>query len=175
MKTEDFDLRLAFVALFLASPVFAGDADDAMTALLNQCVTPLETAAEVGAGLTRAAPAMEAKLLDGKAAKLLRTDNPRVVVVVHDSGVTCEIMALGMVVSEFDVVFRDWLTAQPDYRVDVGAKMTDEGPGGAYIARKLPEAGYVQAFIQTHPESGFIGITVSRVETSAAADELFGE
>ena len=175
MKTEDPDLRLAFVALFLATPVFAGDADDTMAALLGHCVTPLEMSTELGAGLTRAAPEMEAQLLDGKAAKLLRTDNPRVVVVAHDSGDTCEIMALGMVVSQFDTAFRGWLTGQPDYRVDATAKMTDDAAGGAYIARKLPDASYVQAFIQTHPESGFVGITASRVDSSAAADELFGQ
>jgi hypothetical protein len=175
MKTEDPDLRLVLVALFLATPVFPGDADDTMAALIGHCVTPLETTAELGAGLPRAAPEMEAKLLDGKAAKILRTENPRVVVVAHDSGDTCEIMALGMVVSEFDQAFRDWLEGQADYRVDVTAKMTDAEAGGAYIARKLPDEGYVQAFIQTHPDSGFVGITVSRVVRSAAADELFGQ
>jgi len=175
IKTEDPNLRLALIALFLASPVFAGDADDTMAALLGHCVAPLETTSELGAGLTRAAPEMEAKLLDGKAAKILRTENPRVVVVAHDSGDTCEIMALGMTISEFDTAFRDWLTTQQDYRVDATAKMADDVAGGAFIARKLPDAGYVQAFIQTHPDSGFIGITVSRVASSAAADELFGQ
>jgi hypothetical protein len=122
-------------------------------------------------GLTRAAPEMEAQLLDGKAAQLFRTANPKIVVVAHDSADTCEVMALGLTVSEFDTAFRVWLAAQDAYRVDALAKMGDDIEGGAYIARAL-EAGFVQAFIQTHPKSGFIGITASRVAQSAQAEEL---
>jgi hypothetical protein len=164
-------VRLALFALLIATPALASDGDDVMEALLSHCVSPLETGAPLAYGLQRAAPEMEAKLLDGKAARVFRTTNPKIVVVAHDSADTCEVMALGLTISKFDVAFRAWLGGQTDYRVDAEAKMGDEIDGGAYIARAL-QAGFVQAFIQTHPQSGFIGITVARVAQSAQAEEL---
>jgi hypothetical protein len=164
-------VRLALFAVLVATPCFANDGEDVVQALLGHCMTPLETGAPLAYGLTRAAPEMEVKLLDGKAAQVFRTANPKIVVVPHDNAETCEIMALGLSVSEFDAAFRAWLASQASYRVDAGAKMGDDIEGGAYIARAL-DAGYVQAFIQTHPQSGFIGITAARVAQSAQAEEL---
>ena len=168
------DMRLALVAALTASPAFAATGEDAVSALQAHCLAPLEEGTALGEGLTRAVPEMEARLLDNKAARIFRTEDPSIVVVAHDSGETCEIMAIGTRPSDFDTAFRAWLGGQADYRINVEAAMGDVKPGGAYIARKVGEA-YVQAFIQTHPESGFVGITASRVESSASADELFGE
>jgi hypothetical protein len=152
----------------------AGAADDAVASLVSACVAPLETGTAIGDGLVRAAPEMEAKLLDNKAGKLFRTENSSVVVVVHDSGDTCEIMALGLRIAEFDTAFRGWLADEPAYRIDAEANLNDDAPGGAYIARAI-DTGFVQAFIQTQPDTGFVGITVSRVSQSSAAEELLAK
>ena len=149
---------------------------DLVQSMSEICVASLETGANVGPGLTRAQPAMEAKLLNGKQGKIWRTENPKVVIVAHSSGETCEVMGLGILPSEFDRSLQAWLLdAGQTFKIDPGHNIQDATPGGAYLAQPLADGGYVQMFIQTHPETRFVGITVARVEDSVQAKELLGE
>ena len=113
---------------------------------------------------------METKLLNGKPGRIFRTASPKIVVLAHDSGTACEVMGLGIAIAEFSAALHAWLDVDSDFVIDATANMPATGQGGASIARVMPEGDFLQAFIQTLAEAGFVGITVSRVAESAAAE-----
>jgi len=167
---------LAFIALApLCSAAFASDGSDVLNAMVSNCITPLESKTRLGDTLARADAAMETRLLDGRLGRVFRTANPKVVVLVHDSGTTCEVMGLGIAIAEFAVSLDAWLDVDPNFAIDAGANMPAQGQGGASIAGAMPEGDFVQAFIQTLAEAGFIGINVSRVADSEAPKAMLAQ
>ncbi len=170
-----FNILAIALAGFAAVPAFAADADAVLGALVKHCITPLETNGLLGATLTRADAGMETKLLDGKLGRVFRTANPKVVVVAHDSGSTCEVMGLGIAVAEFSASIGFWLEVDSNYVIDSGANMPATGQGGASLARAMPEGDFILAFIQTLAEAGFIGITVSRLADSEIAKQMLAQ
>ncbi|GAA3856639.1 hypothetical protein [Celeribacter arenosi] len=149
-------------------------AEPVVDAVQSYCVTPLHGDTALGFGLTRASAQMEAQLLNGKDAALFRTDSPNILVVAHNSGQTCEVMALGTDQSDF-------VAATGDLSLDGGvfAQSADtvyfaDKPGGGYLVAPRDAGGFIQAFVTTHPESRFIGVTVGRVADSAMAREVLG-
>jgi hypothetical protein len=166
----------AFITfLALSTPAFATDGSDVLSAMVSNCITPLQSKTELGADLTRADSVMETKLLDGKLGRVYRTANPKVVILAHESGTTCEVMGLGIAVPEFTASLDAWLDVDTDFVIDDTANMPATGQGGASIARIMPEGDYMQAFIQTLGDAGFIGITVSRVAESEAAKAMLAK
>lgn len=172
----DFGLSVMIATLGMGTIAKADGGTDLVESMSGICVSSLESGSEIGPGLTRAEPAMETKLLNGKQGKIWRTGNPKVVVVAHTSGETCEVMGLGVLPSEFDQSLMTWLQDEgQSYRISPGHNIQDNTPGGAFLARRLDDDGFIQMFVQTHPESNFIGITVARVADSAEARELLGQ
>jgi len=162
------------LALMLgASQAQASDGSEMVGALRDVCMVSLETRTAVGPGVTRAPAEMEAKLLNGKIASVWRTANPKIVVVAHDSGNTCEVMGLGMVVSDFAEALRLW-AADAGMVIDADENMNDDGPGGAYLARAMAEGDFVQIYIEAQPAQTFVGVTATRVQDSVQAKELLG-
>lgn len=163
------------MSLLFAGAARANEGADMIGAMAGICITSLESGAAVGPGLKRADPAMEAKLLNGKTGTVWRTWNAQIVIVAHDSGDTCEVMGIGMLPGGFARALNGWREdAGRSYAIDAGQNMPDDGPGGAYLARQMPERDFIQMFIQTQPEARFIGITVARVKDSTQAREVLG-
>lgn len=171
-----YGLGCMISALAMGSLAKADGGADLVQSMSGVCVASLVSGTDVGPGLTRAEPAMESKLLNGKQGKIWRTENPKIVIVAHTSGDTCEVMGLGILPSEFSESLQVWLREDgQSFKIDPGHNMQDTTPGGAYLAQPLDDGGFVQMFIQTHPETRFVGITVARVEDSVQARELLGE
>lgn len=165
--------KISLVAAMLCAPALA-QAEPVVQAVSDFCVLPLHQGAEMGDGLSRAPAEMETKLLNGKLGKIYRTANPQILVVAHDSGQTCEIMALGTDLSAF-------VAALGDLRIDDGVfasspdtTFPSDAPGGGYLAAVREAGGFMQIYLTTHPESRFIGATVGRVDDSAMARQVLG-
>lgn len=167
-------IRLLTVTLAFALGGLAAQAGAVIDATQRHCIDPLHTDVALGFGLERAPAEMEVKLLHGKQGRIFRTDNPQILVVAHDSGKTCEIMAIGTDISGFNAATAGWqldgvaMTASEDSNVHL------DKPGGGYYAGARASGGYIQIFVTSHPESRFLGLTVGRVEDSAHAREVLG-
>ncbi len=164
---------LALALLLMPGLALADDRADIAGALAAACVTPLEERQPMAEGLERAPEAMAAQLLNGKDATLWRHANPKIVVVAHNSGETCEIMGIGFDMGDVAVAVRGW-AAEADYTIAEGENMDRATGGGAYLVRAL-EPDYVQIFVHTDAPRGFVGITAGRVKVSAQAEEVLGE
>lgn len=147
-------------------------ADPVTQAVQSYCITPLANDIALGFGLERAPKEMEGKLLNGKVAKLYRTDDSRVLVVAHESGQTCEIMALGTDIVEFAIATSEWRVDGVQMTASASTNINPEGQSGGYFAAALEAGGYVQSFVTVLPERHFIGVTTSRVDDSAQAREV---
>lgn len=167
-------MRALFLATALAALPFTAMAEDLTEAAARYCVTPLHTDVALGFGLDRAPAAMEAKLLKGKIAKIYRTDNPQVLVVAHDSGQTCEIMAIGMDIEAFGAATSGWMLDDAPFKASADSNINGDTPGGGYFAAQRGDGDFMQMFVTTHPESRFIGVTVGRVADSVHAREVLG-
>ena len=151
----------------------ADDAEDLIDVLTEACVVPLQNEAVMAQGLDVASEAMATQLLNGKDATLWRHPNPKLVVVVHNSGNTCEIMGLGIDMAGAATAIRDW-AGDAQYTFAPGENMDLPAGGGAYLVRAV-EDGYVQIFVHVDTPRGFLGITAGRVADSAQAREVLGE
>ncbi|WP_417260466.1 hypothetical protein [Celeribacter sp.] len=147
-------------------------AEPVTQAVQSYCITPLEKEIALGFGLERAPKDMERKLLNGKVAKIYRTDDSRVLVVAHESGQTCEIMALGTDIVEFAVATSEWRVGGAEMTASASTNINPEGQSGGYFAAALESGGYIQSFVTVLPDNRFIGVTTSRVADSAQAREV---
>lgn len=164
---------LSILMGLLPGLAFADDQQDLVGALSETCVAPLEQGMPMVQGLTAAPDAMAAKLLNGKDATLWRHANPKIVILAHNSGNTCEVMGLGLDMGAVSGVIRDW-AAEAGYTVAEGENMDLPTGGGAYLVRALDE-GFLQIFVHFDTPRKFIGISAGRVEDSAQAREVLGE
>lgn len=153
--------------------IHAEDGPDLIEALSASCIMPLETGGGLAKGLEVAPDEMAARLLNGKDAVLRRHPNPRILVVAHNSGDTCEVMTLGIRAETVADGIRAW-AGQAGYTIADGENMALPTGGGAYLARALDE-GFVQIFVHTDAARGFTGITAGRVADSAQAREVLGQ
>lgn len=176
MKRALFRIGASWMALIpLVQPVLADDAADIMNAISDICIDRLENGRAIGAGLDRANAAMENKLLNGKAGKIWRLNNQKVVIVEHDSGETCEVMAIGVDPSDVGAALQVWMGFDGQaFTIDPEYKLPAQGSGGAYLARQLENGDFLQVFVQSQAEAKFVGMTASRVQDSVQARELLG-
>lgn len=164
---------LGVILTIIPALVFAGDREDLAHALSNACITPLETKTKLAAGFDPAPDAMAAKLLNGKDATLWRHENSKIVIVAHNTGETCEVMGMGLDMNAVAISIRGWAEAS-GYIFSEGENMDLATGGGAYLVRAL-DTGFVQIFVHTDAERGFVGVTASRVKESTQAREVLGE
>ncbi|MEN8837240.1 MAG: hypothetical protein ABF243_08865 [Celeribacter marinus] len=149
-------------------------AEPVARAVQDYCITPLAEDIALGFGLARASAEMERKLLNGKVAKLYRTDDSRIMVVAHESGQTCEVMALGADIVEFAVATGGWRVRDTAPASSPSTNINPNGQSGGYFAARLGDDGFIQSFVTVLPERQFIGVTTSRVAQSAQAREVLG-
>lgn len=147
-------------------------ADPVIDAVQAHCIDPLYHATPLGAGLEAAPAAMAAKLLNGKTAQLFKTADPQILVVAHNSGATCEVMALGHDFASFAQATDQWKIGEVAFTASEGSQVFMEKPGGGYYVIARDAGGYVQMFVISQPEMGFLGITAARVDDSAQAREI---
>lgn len=147
---------------------------DVVAAMERDCLAPLRAAAPLGTGLTRADAAMEATLLNGKIGKVYRTENSAVVVIGHASGDTCDVMGLAVPGAELAARFEAWRAgAGASFAASADTSIATSGAGGGYFASPLDGGGFLQIFVTQH-DTGFVGVTASRVADSAQAREVLG-
>lgn len=172
-----FDLR-RFGAAVVAAACFGGaiaaHAEFAADAVQTHCITPLHTGAALGEGLQRAPKDMEAKLLNGKIARLYRTDDPQILVVAHESGQTCEIMALGADLGAFGAAIEAWEIDDTLFTASADSLIKADAPSGGYYVAPRGEDGFIQVFVTSRPDARFVGVTVARVPDGAMARQVLG-
>ncbi len=164
--------RLAVLLALVAGTAQADNGADLIDALSASCIEPLESGGALAEGLTKAPVSMSMQLLNGKDATLWRLPNAKLLVVAHNSGNTCEVMALGVDMAVLANALRGW-AFEAGYTIADGENMDLATGGGAYIVRALDE-GFVQIFVHTDAPRGFAGISAGRVEDSAQAREVLG-
>lgn len=152
----------------------ARSTDAVVAATQRYCIDPLARDTALGFGLERAPAAMEAKLLNGKLARIFRTDDPQILVVAHDSGKTCDIMALGKDVGAFGAAIGDWQLDTAPFIASPDSQIHLDKPGGGFYAAQRAEGGFVQMFVTTQPQYRSIVVNVVRAQDSALAREVLG-
>ncbi|WP_417250278.1 hypothetical protein [Celeribacter sp.] len=167
-------LIAALVAAVLGYVPMSVSAEPVVDAVQAHCITPLYLDTELGFGLERAPKQMEAKLLQGKVARLYRTDDPKILVVAHESDRTCEIMALGTDLAAFDTAISTWTVGEMPFTASDDSVLLTDAPSGGYYVAALPEGDFIQVFVAVRPGAKFIGVTVGRVGDSAMARQVLG-